>query len=256
MLIYNDVLCYHQSFNTSLCTNITIMASDPDTKEPFKKVCVEGNIGSGKTTFLQIIGERLSDVTPVPEPVDIWRETKSQDPGGENILQCFYSDPVRFGYTFQNYAFLTRLQRIQEYDDGKKHLIIERSIESDRRVFAETCVENKQMTSLEFELYNKWATWLSKELDATPKAFIYLRCDPTISYNRLKKRDRVEESSVPLEYLVQLHQKHDDWLLKNFTRPTLVIDASVDFANDDVVMQDIATTVKSFIDSLSIDSSF
>lgn len=47
------------------------MASYSTTKNPFT-VFVEGNIGSGKTTFLKHF-EKFSDVCLMTEPVEEWR---------------------------------------------------------------------------------------------------------------------------------------------------------------------------------------
>lgn len=48
-------------------------------KRPFT-VCVEGNIGSGKTTFLSHF-KKFDNVSILEEPVELWR-----DVAGENLL--------------------------------------------------------------------------------------------------------------------------------------------------------------------------
>lgn len=40
-------------------------------KRPFT-VCIEGNIGSGKTTFLKYF-KKYENTMVVPEPVELWR---------------------------------------------------------------------------------------------------------------------------------------------------------------------------------------
>ena len=42
---------------------------------------------------------------------------------------------------------------------------------------------------------------------------VYLRTNPEVVYERMKKRNRSEESHVPLEYLQQLHNLHESWLI-------------------------------------------
>lgn len=51
-------------------------------KRPFT-VCIEGNIGSGKTTFLSHF-KKFKNTTVLEEPVDLWR-----DVGGTNLLVSF-----------------------------------------------------------------------------------------------------------------------------------------------------------------------
>lgn len=48
-------------------------------KRPFT-VCIEGNIGSGKTTFLSYF-KKFDNVTVLEEPVELWR-----DVSGTNLL--------------------------------------------------------------------------------------------------------------------------------------------------------------------------
>ena len=69
-----------------------------------KVFILEGNIGAGKSTFLSLIKELLP-VQIVYEPVEKWQHVGA----GENILEKFYTDTHRWAYTFQSYAFITRV---------------------------------------------------------------------------------------------------------------------------------------------------
>ena len=58
------------------------------------------------------------------------------------------------------------------------------------------------MSNIEWKMYNKWFDWLVQDLInkiGEPAGIIYLRCQPEISYERLKIRSRNEEASVPLD---------------------------------------------------------
>lgn len=55
-----------------------------------------------------------------------------------------------------------------------------------------------------------------------PDGFVYLRTDPATCLKRLQKRQRSEEGGVSLDYLQNLHEKHEAWLgnaLKYKARP-------------------------------------
>lgn len=43
---------------------------------------------------------------------------------------------------------------------------------------------------------------------------VYLRTTPEVVYERIKKRARFEESNVPLKYLKDLHEAHENWLVR------------------------------------------
>ena len=57
--------------------------------KPFR-VVVEGNIGSGKSTFLEHFKKFSDCVDIIDEPVEEWRNIK-----GHNLLQMMYEDPKR-----------------------------------------------------------------------------------------------------------------------------------------------------------------
>lgn len=44
-------------------------------------------------------------------------------------------------------------------------------------------------------------------------SLVYLRTTPEVVYERMKARGRSEETSVSLDYLKQLHDLHEDWLV-------------------------------------------
>ena len=73
------------------------------------RIIVEGNIGSGKTTFLKIFAKNCSDQLDkpliVPEPIDLWR-----DVGGENVFQLLGDDPQRWSFAFQSFVQLTMMR--------------------------------------------------------------------------------------------------------------------------------------------------
>ena len=58
-------------------------------RKPFT-VIVEGNIGCGKTTFLEHFSRFEKRVEVLTEPVDRWRNAN-----GHNLLELMYKDPER-----------------------------------------------------------------------------------------------------------------------------------------------------------------
>ena len=200
-----------------------------------KYFVVEGNIGSGKSTFLKVINTFLN-AQVVYEP-----HTKWQNVAGENLLEHFYRDTKRWAYTFQTYAFITRILEREKAALTNMHpfQILERSVFSDRYCFAQNCFEMGLMTALEWKLYQEWFTWLVETYMVKPSGFIYLQTDPKVCYKRLLKRNRTEEMSVTPDYLKLLHDKHERWLIHkegvaDYVRetPVLVIPCDSDFEQD------------------------
>jgi deoxyguanosine kinase len=68
---------------------------------------IEGNIGSGKSTLLKAIAKSISNVAIVPEPIESWQHVD-----GFNLLDKYYEDPVRWGFTFQSNCVLSRMTQL------------------------------------------------------------------------------------------------------------------------------------------------
>ncbi|XP_075496538.1 uncharacterized protein LOC142533596 [Primulina tabacum] len=178
-------------------------------------LCVEGNISVGKTTFLQRIADETLElrdlVEIVPEPVDKWQNV---GPDQFNILDAFYAEPERYAYTFQNYVFVTRVMQEKESSGGIKPLrLMERSVFSDRMVFVRAVHEAKWMNEMEISIYDSWFDPVVSSLPGLiPDGFIYLRASPDTCHKRMMLRKRAEEGGVSLDYLRDLHEKHESWL--------------------------------------------
>lgn len=55
---------------------------------------------------------------------------------------------------------------------------------------------------------------------------MYLRTTPEVVFDRMKARGRSEETSVSLDYLQQLHNLHEDWLIhgrKHCPAPVIIL---------------------------------
>lgn len=211
---------------------------------------VEGNIGAGKSTFLHLVQQYL-DAQLVFEPHHKW-----QDVAGENLLDHFYKDMPRWAYTFQSLAFISRIREQEEHAHYNMYpaQIVERSVFSDRYCFAQNCYEMGLMTSLEWNLYCQWFSWLVDEHMQKPAGYIYLRTSPQVCYDRLCKRNRKEESGVSYDYLQLLHDKHEAWLIHkegvehaSADLPVLTLSCDQDFENDQKQQQQHMDYVAQFM---------
>jgi deoxyadenosine/deoxycytidine kinase len=198
-----------------------------------KVVFVEGNIGSGKSKFLSQVETYYGDSCQVIyEPIDTW--TALKDENGMNILDHFYKDPKRYAYTFQNIAFMSKIKKLAEIDYTKKYVFVERSIWSDKHIFAKNCYLSKLISEIEYQVYNIWFSWIenvcTERLNPESIRFIYLKCSPETSFFRTNKRGRSEESDIKLDYLAQIHNQHEEWVAKDDVDWT-IIDAEKDLTN-------------------------
>lgn len=73
--------------------------------------------------------------------------------------------------------------------------------------------EANWMSEMEISIYDSWFNpAISWWPGLIPDAFIYLRASPDTCHKRMMLRKRAEEGGVSLDYLRDLHEKHENWL--------------------------------------------
>jgi len=204
----------------------TLKSVEPPKSRPFT-VVVEGNIGSGKTTFLEHFKKFSDEVELIAEPVEKWRNIK-----GHNLLQMMYEDPARWSLTFQTYVQLTMLQNHTK-DTNKNLKLMERSIFSAKYCFVENLMKSGKMPLSEYEVLSSWFDFLlsSPQVDLGVDLIVYMRTSPEVALSRLMKRGRGEEHLIAKQYIDDLHQLHEDWLVNGkhaLPAPVIVVDADKD----------------------------
>ncbi|XP_039954751.1 deoxynucleoside kinase isoform X2 [Bactrocera tryoni] len=175
--------------------------------QPFT-VLIEGNIGSGKTTFIKHFQKFEDKICAMTEPVEKWRNFK-----GYNLLELMYIDPDRWAMPFQSYVMLTMLERHTKPTD-KPIKILERSLYSAKYCFVENLHKCGLIHNGMYEILKEWYSYVEDITHIQADLIVYLRTTPEVVYERIRKRARSEEACVPLEYIKQLHELHEDWLIR------------------------------------------
>jgi deoxycitidine kinase len=177
-------------------------------------IYVEGNIGTGKSTFLSYLEKNLDPekFNIIYEPVDQW--TALSDSNGKNILEHFYEDQFKWAFPFQMNSFISRVKNIEEISNlrPQKINIIERSVYTDKNCFALNCFNDGKINEIEFKVYTQWHDWLCKHFNIKPSGFIYIKTPPGECSERIERRSRGGEGGIPVEYLTNLGNLHDKWL--------------------------------------------
>ena len=199
---------------------------------------LDGNIGAGKTTLLEAIRVAIPDIEVILEPVGEWLALHNDK--GRSLLELFYEDKRRWAYTFQNCALITRIHTIKKAmtSTTKKVIITERSVLTDRYVFAEMLRTSGEMDGLDWSLYLKWYDMFARDMPIA--GIIYLTTDVATSAERIAARARAGEGQVSTEYLTALDTQHQKWL-RETTLPVCLIGSQ-----DDAI-----TCVRNFVDSLT-----
>ncbi|XP_075300945.1 deoxyguanosine kinase, mitochondrial isoform X2 [Opisthocomus hoazin] len=235
------------------------------------RLALEGNIAVGKSTFLKLLGATFPEWHLVTEPLARWRKVPDDavaaeaSVGSTNLLQMMYQEPARWSYTFQTFSCVSRLKAMLELEPlagtPRPVRVFERSVYSDRYVFAKSLWEAGHLQPLEWAIYQDWHGFLLRHLGprAALHGFLYLRATPETCLERLRRRARSEEGGVRLGYLQQLHAQHERWLVEKTTEvhfaaakdtPVLVLDVDEDFEHDAAMQRVLMAQVEAFVAAL------
>ncbi len=214
---------------------------------------VEGNIGVGKSSFLNCIGKNLQEIDILTEPKDNW----TNQIYGQSLLENFYKSPKRWAYMLETLAMICRSKdHMNQQNKPNSKVVIERSIYSGHYCFAANGYDSGYFSEIEWDIYNKWANFLINKQCKPPKGFIYLKASPTVCMERIKKRNRISEKNITIAYIKKIASNHEKFLIKkdNISEniknvPILILDCSEDFLNNEENLQKHLAKLKNFIDN-------
>merc|ERR1719361_403638 len=178
-------------------------------------ICIEGNIGSGKSTLIKSLASSGYEV--YPEPV---RERWGQ------FLPILYNDPARWGMCFQmevldwfhslkesfnqHAGLLKKAQAeatlIGSWISKQDLVIVERSPQSAFEIFTTNLHDCGLLTDWEKSLLLRFyhlTRWRLAKL-------FYLRTPPETCCDRIRQRSRNGEEQVDEDLLQALHNKHEE----------------------------------------------
>ena len=220
--------------------------------ENIQIVSIEGNIGSGKSTFLKQLEKYFLDkghshVVFVDEPVDEWDTIR--DKKDETILKKFYQDSEKYSFPFQMMAFITRYTKIKKaimkamqikqenlhnpFEKGNPIVVTERCLYTDKYVFAQMLYDDKKIEEINYIIYNKWFDEFASELPI--HKIIYIDTKANMCHERIAKRSRNGESNIPLSYLENCEKYHNSMVQKRLVDGTMLykIDGNRDMNDTD-----------------------
>lgn len=181
-------------------------------------ISFDGNIGSGKSSIVRYFEKNYEKfcnlktfhykICFLQEPVSIWESIKDTD--GKNIIEKFYNNNKQYSFAFQMMAYISRLSLFKDaFNKDYDIIFTERSMFTDRNIFAKMLYDSKNMNELEYQIYNKWFDEFAEFLNNMK--IVYIRTSPEICDKRVKDRAR-EGENIPLDYLKNCHYYHDIWL--------------------------------------------
>ncbi len=177
---------------------------------PNELIIVDGVVGSGKTTFMNLLKEELS-LPGFEEPV-------TDNP----LLEKFYHDRKRYSFPLQVFFLNRRFRMLKDAGENLTASVMDRSIYGDV-IFAKLLHEGGDMEKDEFDLYQELLVNMLDHIES-PKLMIYLKCDVDTAIRRIEKRGRDYEQIVERDYWERLNKEYEAYFKEYNLSKLLVID--------------------------------
>ena len=173
-----------------------------------KYVCVEGNIGAGKTTFVKAFAEN-SNYTPIYERF-------SENP----FLELFYKNPKDHAFPLEMSFLAERFQQLN--DIFSKPDLFEENYVSDYCFLKTLIFAEINLLPEEFRVFRSFHNILNQSLVA-PSCIIYLETELEYLQKNIKIRDRLMEQDIDRGYLNSIAGGYRQWLFSSKSIPLIVI---------------------------------
>jgi deoxyadenosine/deoxycytidine kinase len=194
-------------------------------------IVIEGQIGVGKTTLGEVLEEELE--------LPLFKELTN--PYTHEMLDRFYRDKKRWAFTLQVHFLNERFRKIKEiFENGGG--LLDRSIFGDR-IFAEVLHEDGDMEDFEFHTYRTLLENMLEHAQA-PRLLIYLDCSVDTALDRIRKRNRGIESTIPRDYLARINERYLHWYEEYDVSPKVFIDTERTPLHTPAGRQEIVDQVK------------
>lgn len=177
---------------------------------PKRFVLVAGNIGAGKTSLTERLGERLG-----------W-QTAYESVADNPYLADFYADMRAWAFHLQVFFLGHRAEVHRALARGPHSAIVDRSIYEDAEIFARASLELGNISERDYRTYRRLYELVVASLPA-PDLLIYLKSTVPVLLERIRARGREIERGITAEYLSLLEKYYEEWLARFDVCPVLTI---------------------------------
>ena len=192
-------------------------------------ICIEGNIGVGKTSLAEKIATDCN--------AHLVLETFADNP----FLPKFYKEPTKYAFPLELFFLAERYRQIKQLRE--QDIFLDFTI-SDYFFIKSRLFAQNNLTEDELQLFYSLFDIMLANLPK-PSLLIYLHADIQCLQKNIKRRDRTYEQDITDYYLLKIQKKYLDFFKKQNDFPVLIIDVTnADFVQNDSVYQKIFSAIK------------
>ena len=192
---------------------------------PYQYICIEGNIGAGKTTFCELLAEDIACKLVLEEFAD------------NPFLPNFYKEPKRFAFPMELFLMAERFKQLQNH-------IHHRDLFSDYIVSDYTFVKTllfakNNLPEEEYRLFHDMYQILSEQIP-NPDILVYLHRPLDVLKQQIMMRGRPYEQNMEAGYLQGLQNMYFEYFRNEVQFPILMVDlGAANFINEPDAYQEI-----------------
>jgi len=223
---------------------------------------VVGLIAAGKSTAIKALMSRYpNDYVMSPEPTyavnkllgKFYAANNEKEPEQEDKRRQLAARRSQLTLSVQVSFLTARLSEqyacLEEQRRSGRKIIMDRDAYTDPEIFPKLALEKGRMSQEDYDCYKQvWDHSVRPHKWMRPNGIIYLRVSPETAMAQCKKRNSSEEEGLPLSYMQELYDMHEN-MIKKFVAegeiPVHVIDA--DAGNKKMTVEEVAEAMREIV---------
>lgn len=200
-------------------------------------IAIAGNMGAGKSSLVDFLCKKFGH-TPFFEPNDL-----------NPYLDDFYKNMEGFAFQSQMFFLVQKFKIHQEMAAEKDGavLIQDRTIFEDAEIFCTNLYRTKNMAKRDYVTYMAMYRTILNAIPR-PKVLIYLHCSVRTLTQRIARRGRASEKTIPVEYIRQLDKLYRKWTENYSMSPLVTIETEkIDYLEDFIEQERIVHQLKHYL---------
>ncbi|HOE69830.1 MAG TPA: deoxynucleoside kinase [Brevefilum sp.] len=198
-------------------------------------VLLAGNIGAGKTSLTERIGEKLGWTSAFESVVD------------NPYLPDFYQDMQAWSFHLQIYFLGHRADQHLYLSELPQSAILDRSIYEDAHIFARALHHMGNLNDRDYQAYLRLFNLVVEHLPK-PDLLIHLQAPVPVILQRIRRRARSIEAGIDESYLSLLERFYSEWIESFELCPVLTIRSDdLDFVHRSEHLEIVVQRIKDLL---------
>ncbi len=194
-------------------------------KIPYNYICIEGNIGAGKTTFATKLALQLD--------ARLILEQFADNP----FLPKFYDDAERYAFPLELSFMAERYRQLKSEVEARN--LFQPFTVSDYVFYKCLIFASVNLQEDEVKLYKSLFNIIYQNLP-TPELILFFNCPTDKLLENIKKRGRDYEQQIAASYLDAVNEMYFEFFKHQDKSRVLILDTSkIDFVEDDATYNKI-----------------